>query len=296
MAHEDKTSPWKLGGLSVSELGRRVWKEINEDEILTRAAALSYYILFAFFPGLLFLTAFLSLLQVRGALGLLMRSLGQVLPGDSLSLIRQTLHEARQASHFSLLSIGAVAALWSASSGMASVMAALNVAYHASDPRPWWQRRGVALLLTLGFSVLLVAALLLMVFGPKLEAILSTHWELGSAGQVFLKILSVAVPVCFVLFGIALVYFFAPSVEQSWHWVTPGSVLGTCLWLVFSLALRLYVHEFSNYNATYGSLGGVILLMLWLYLTGIVLLLGAEVNSEIENAAAQRMGERAAAA
>ncbi len=303
MAHEDKTSPWKLGDLSLGELGRRLWKEINEDEVLNRAAALAYYVLFALFPGLLFLTALLGFLPVQGTLELLLHSLGRVLPDESLSLVQKSLQQAMQASHVSLLSVGAVAALWSASIGMASVTAALNVAYHVPDARPWWQRRGVALLLTLGFSVLLMTAFVLMVFGPRLGAIIATNWGVRPAVQVLLGILSIVVPVCFALFGLALVYYFAPARELAWQWVTPGSVVANFLWLVFPLALRMYVKAFANYNATYGSLGGVILLMLWLYLTGMVLLLGAEVNPEVENAAAEqgnrtarRIGEAAMAA
>ncbi len=288
MANETKTSPWKLGGLTVKELGRRVWNEVTDDEVLDRSAALSYYFLFALFPGLLFLAALLGFLPVQGTMDALMGYLGRVLPGDSMSLIKNTLQQAMQASRLSLVSVGAVAALWTASSGMASVMTALNVAYHANDARPYWKRRGTAILLTLGFSVLLVAALILMVFGPKFGSLIANHLGLQPTIQTAVIALSIVVPVIFVLFGLALVYYFAPAMEQAWHWVTPGSVVATALWLAASYGLRLYVKEFANYNKTYGSLGGVILLMLWLYITGVILLLGAEVNSEIENAAAER--------
>jgi membrane protein len=303
MAHERETSPGRFGGLSVAELGRRVWHAINEDEILDRAAALSYYVLFALFPGLLFLAAFLGFLPIQGTMDLLLKNLGRFLPGDALSLVQKTLQEALQASRVSLLSIGAVAALWTASSGMASVMAALNVAYHVPDSRPWWKRRGIAVVLTFGFSVLLVTALVLMVFGPKLGAALANRLGLQPAVQVALNVLSVVFPVAFLLVGLALVYYFGPATEQAWHWVTPGSVVATVVWLAASFGLRLYVKSFANYSATYGSLGGAILLMLWLYVTGVILLLGAEINSEIENAAAergnqsaQRIGDRALAA
>ncbi len=293
MAHEQSTSPWKLGGLSVAELGRRVWNEINEDEVLDRAAALSYYIVFALFPGLLFLASLLGFLPIQGLQQTFMNYLGRVLPGESQSLVQKTLQEVLHGSNASLLSVGAVVALWTASSGMAAVMAALNVAYHIEDPRPWWKRRLTAILLTLGFSVLLLAGLVMMVFGPKLGSAAASRWGLQPVFQTVWNALNIALPVCFILLAVALVYYFAPATKQGWHWVTPGSVVAAVLWFIVSFALRLYVTSFANYNATYGSLGGAILLLLWLYLTGVVLLCGAEINSEIETAAAQRGNESA---
>ncbi len=262
---------------------------------------MSFYWLFAFFPGLLFLVSLLAFLPVRGLLHVLFTYLGRVLPGDSVSLIRAILRQVVQNSHGGLLSLSALTALWTASSGMASVMTTMNVAYHVTDPRPWWMRRGIAILLTVGFSALLLASLALMVFGPKLGALIAGWWGLQDTFEAVWNTISVALPVGFVLIGVALVYYFAPALEQRWHWITPGSAVATGLWLIASLALRVYVSSFSNYNATYGSLGGAILFLLWLYLTAMVLMLGAEVNSEIENAAARRgnpeakeSGERAA--
>jgi membrane protein len=291
-----RTSPWQLGGLTVIDLAGRVWREVNNDEILDRAAALSFYALFAFFPGLLFLVALLGFLPVRGLLHVFFAYLGRVLPGDSLSLIQHTLREVVQNSHRGLLSLGALTALWTASSGMASLMTTMNIAYHVTDSRPWWVRRGIAILLTVGFSVLLLAALTLMVFGPKLGNLLAGWLGLEPMFAAAWNVASVVLPVGFVLVGIALVYYFAPALEQKWRWITPGSALATALWLAVSFVLRLYVTSFSNYNATYGSLGGAILFLLWLYLTGMVLMLGAEVNSEIENAAALQGNPEAKAA
>jgi len=293
MTYEQSTSPWRLGGLSGTELGRRVWSGINEDEVLDRAAALSYYIVFALFPGLLFLCSLLGFLPIQGLQQTFMNYLGRVLPGESHALVQKTLQEVLHGSNASLLSVGAVVALWTASSGMAAVIGALNVAYHIHDPRPWWKRRLTAIVLTFGFSILLLAGLVLMVFGPKLGDAAANRWGLQSAFHVVWNVVNVALPVCFVLAAIALVYYFAPATKQGWHWVTPGSVVAAVLWLIVSFALRLYVTSFANYNATYGSLGGAILLLLWLYLTGVVLLLGAEINSEIETAAAQRGNESA---
>jgi membrane protein len=286
----DDISPWKLGGLTLRELACRVWDEINEDEIVDRAAALSYYFLFALFPTLLFLTALLGMLPFPGLMDTLMTYVDQTLPGDAASVITKTLAEVVRGSRGSLLSIGALAALWAASAGLGSMMTALNVAYDVRDQRPWWKRRLVAIGLTVGFSLFILGGLVVMVFGPKLGGVVAGWFGLGALFTSVWTAASVPVAILLVLIGIALVYYLAPAVEQNWRWVTPGSVVALVVWLVTTYGLRVYVTHFANYNATYGSIGGVILLMLWLYLTGIALLLGAEVNAEIEHAAA-RHGE-----
>ena len=281
-------SPWKLGGLSVAELGKRVWKEFSEDEVSERAAALAYYFLFALFPALLFLTALLGLLPIPDLMNRLMDYVAQTLPGDAASIIEKTLNEIVAGARGGLLSLGVLGALWAGSNGMASIMSALNVAYEVKETRPWWKSRLLAIGLTLGFSVFILSALALVVFGPKIGEKVAGVIGLGEVFTVVWNIVSIPIVMLLVTIGIALVYYLAPNAEQHWRWVTPGSVVALVLWLIASFGLRFYVTNFANYNATYGSIGGVILLMLWLYLSGMALLLGAEVNSEIEHAAARR--------
>ncbi|TMK68511.1 MAG: YihY/virulence factor BrkB family protein [Actinobacteria bacterium] len=284
----DKVSPWHLGGLTLWQLSKRVWQEYGEDEIGDRAASLSYYFLFALFPSLLFLAALLGMLPIPGLMERLMGYVRETLPGDASSVIEKTLAEIVRGSRGSLVSIGVLIALWSGSNGMGSVIVALNVAYDVKDARPWVLRRLLAIGLTFGFSLFILGALILMVFGPKLGGVVTGALGLGALFTAVWNVANVPLAMLFVLVGIALVYYLAPAAQQQWRWVTPGSVVALGLWLAMSFGLRLYVKQFANYNATYGSIGGVILLMLWLYLTGIALLLGAEVNSEIEHAAARR--------
>jgi membrane protein len=281
-------SPWSLGGLTVRDLAARVWREIGEDEIVDRAAALSYYFLFALFPALLFLTALLGMLPIPGLMDRLMGYVEQALPGDAASVISKTLDEIVRGSRGSLLSLGALTALWASSSGMGSMMTALNVAYDVEDTRPWWKWRLVSIALTVGFSLFILGGLIIMVFGPRLGRALADRLGMGPFFTTVWDVASVPVAMLLVLVGIALVYYLAPAAKQRWRWVTPGSAVALVLWLAMSYGLRLYVTRFANYNATYGSIGGVILLMLWLYLTGLVLLVGAEINAEIEHAAARR--------
>jgi membrane protein len=282
-------SPWHLGGLTIRELGRRVYDQINADEVLDRAAALSYYFLFALFPTLLFLVALLSVLPVENLMDRLMAYAEQVMPPDAASLVETTLAEIRETGRGGLLSVGALTALWAASAGVAAAMTALNVAYGVTEPRPWWKRRLVAIGLTLVLGVFALGALVLMVFGGAIGRLLGAVVGLGDLAVIVWNVVQWPLAVVFLLLGIAIVYYAAPAVEhRRWYWVTPGSLVATLVWIAASIGLRLYVTYMGDFAATYGSIGGVILLVLWLYLGGLALLVGAEINSEIEHAAAMR--------
>ena len=284
----EATSPWKLGGLSVKELAVRVWNKAMADEVLDRGAALAYYLLFALFPGLLFLTTLLGILPIPDMMDRLLGYARQALPPDAASLVERTLGEIQAGARGGLLSVGFLGALWAGSAGMAAAMTALNVAYGVEEMRPFWKRRLVAIALTIGFALFIITALVLMVFGPRIGESVASALGLGDLFTVLWNVISIPVVILLVLVGIALVYFLAPASTQRWQWVTPGSLVALVLWLGLSYGLRVYVTYFGDYNATYGSIGGVILLLLWLYLSSVVILLGAVVNSEIERAAAER--------
>jgi membrane protein len=292
---QSQASPWKLGGLTVAQLARRVWREISDDEVADRAAALAYYFLFALFPALLFLTALLGLLPIPNLMDRLMEYVSRALPPDAASVTEKTLREIVRGAHGGLLSLGILGALWAASNGMASIISALNAAYDVKETRPFWKTKAVAIGLTLLFSVFILTALVLMVFGPKIGETVASWVGLGALFTLAWNVVSIPIVIVLVSAGIALVYYLAPAVEQTFRWVTPGSALAVVLWLAMSAGLRWYVTHFADYNATYGSLGGAILLMLWLYLSGVTLLVGAEVNAEIEHAAAKRGAEDAKA-
>jgi membrane protein len=281
-------SLWRLGGLSFAELGRRLYRSVNEDEVLDRAAALSYYFMFALFPLLLFLTALVGLLPADGLIVELMAWAAEVLPADTAALIERILKEIVAGAGGGLLSLGAAMALWTASLGMASIMTGLNIAFGVEDPRSWWWRRLVAIGLTVGFSVFVLAALLLMVAGPPVAETLAERVGLGKAVALAWQLATLPVGALFVLTAIALVYNFAPARRRRWRWATPGAVVALAAWLASSVALRLYVTHFGDFNRAYGSIGAVILLMVWFYLTGLALLLGAEIDHEIEEAAHER--------
>src|SRR4029453_13523702 len=251
-------------------------------------AALAYYFLFALFPTLLFLTVLLGLLPLPGLMDRLLQYMDQALPSDAASIVRRTWAEIYRGAGGGLLSIGVLTAIWASSNGMASIMSALNVAYDIEDQRPWWKRRLLAILLTFGFAVFILTALVLLVFGPLIGAGVAEVLGLGTMFTSVWSIINLPIVVFFALVGIALVYSLAPAAEQHWRWVAPRSVVALILWLAMAWGLRLYVSRFADYNATYGSIGGMMLLMLWLYLTGVVMLVGAEINAEIQHATARR--------
>jgi membrane protein len=159
--------------------------------------------------------------------------------------------------------------------------------YDVRERRSWWKRRALAILLTLALAVFIMAALVLLVFGPFIGAIAAGWFGLGGVFTRAFTLLNVPIAIVCALIGIELVYYVAPAGERRWRWVTPGATLALLAWLAMCFALRLYVGRIANYSATYGSIGGVILLMLWLYLTSVVFLIGAEIDAEIDAATHQ---------
>jgi membrane protein len=281
---------WTLSGLSIRDFAGRVWSEIQGDDVLGNAAKLAYYFLLALFPLLIFLTSLIGLVLGAGT-GLrhaLFNYLSQVMPSSAFELIDKTMSEVSQASGAGKLSFGLLAALWAAASGVGSMMDSLNTAYDSKERRPWWKQRLVALGLTVALSVLIIGAVVVIFGGSRIAEHLGTSYGFSDAFVITWKILQWPIALAFMLLAFALIYYLAPDVRKhKWEWITPGSVIGIVLWLLVSFAFKGYLHFFNSYNKTYGSLGAVIVLMLWLYLTGAAVLVGGEINAEIHNAAAE---------
>lgn len=292
------TSLWKLGGHTWQDLAKRVWADIQGDDIFGRAAQLSFYFLLALFPLLLFLTSVIGLLMGSGT-GLrqsLFNYLGKVLPSSASNLVSTTIFEVSNASGGGKISFGILAALWAASNGMGAISESLNVAYHVKETRPWWKQRLTAVMLTVVLGVLIISALVLVLYGGKIADGLAAKYGFSGAFTLAWKIAQWPIVLFFLLLGFALIYYWGPDlVDQDWRWITPGSVVGVSLWLLVSFGFRLYLHFFDSYSKTYGSLGAVIILMLWFYLTGAAILIGGEVNSDIEAAAARAGAPKAKA-
>lgn len=296
MANQLKEA-FSLGGLSGIELGRRVISEVQKDNCLTYAAALAYYFLFALFPFLIFLTALLGFLHLPGFMDQLTGSLAQVLPGDAMKLVQEQLDALTSQPRGGLLSFGILAALWTSSSAIVAIADGLNHAYNVEEGRPFWKLRGLAILLTIGLSVFLIGSIVLLMFGPQIGGWIAGYVGLGGAFQIAWNILRWPVILFLVVTAVAAIYYFTPDVDQSWKWISPGSIFAVLLWLIASLGFSYYVNNFGGYDATYGSIGAIIVLLTWMYVSGLVILIGGEINAEIENASDQGKdkGQKAAA-
>jgi membrane protein len=284
-------SIWKMGGLTIPQLGKRVWSQVGEDYLVSRASDLAYNFLLAAFPMLLFLVSLFGLFaaQSQHLQENLFFYLSHVLPPAAFTLIEHTLKETIRSSGGGKLAFGLVFALWAGSGGMSSLMSALNIAYGVRDSRSWVKARLRAIALTVAISVLVVAALFVVLYGGTIAEYVGAKLSLGQITVTAWKIGEWLVALSFVILAFALIYYYGPDLkEQHWYWITPGSLIGVVLWLAVSFSFRLYLHFFNNYSKTYGSLGAVIILLFWLYVTGFAFLIGGEINSEIEHAAAER--------
>ena len=282
---DPRPSAWTFGGLGVTELGRRVIAEIRDDDCLGRAAQLAYYFLFALFPFFLFLTTLLGYLPIPDLLDRLLETLGQMLPGEALRLVEDNVRQLVTGQRGGLLSFGILAALWTSSSALTAIIDSLNRAYDVEEGRPFWKVRLTAMGITVGLSAFIVVALVLLTFGPQLGGWVADLVGLGRVFEVTWNIVRWPVIVGLLVVAIALLYYFAPDVEQAWTWITPGSACAVLGWLLASLGFAFYVNRFGSYNATYGSIGAVIVLLTWMYVTGLFILIGGEINAEIEHAA-----------
>lgn len=284
------SNPWSFSGLGLNELGRRLWRKSQKDELLGRAAQLAYYALLALFPALIFLTALMGLFSVQSFMPGLMRYLRNVLPADALSMVERFLNQVAEGSGVNILSLGALGALWASSSGVTAIMDALNVVYAVKeDRREFWRVRLIAILLTIGLAGFVIVSLALVLYGPTIGRWIADHMGFGEAFTWIWNVLQWPTIAGLMLIVVEAIYHICPDRRyKRWRLMTPGSVFAVVMWLTVSLGFKAYVDNFSDYNKVYGSIAGVIVLMLWFYWTGLVLLLGGEINAEIDQAAAER--------
>jgi membrane protein len=270
--------------LSWSELARRTWREVVEDDVLGLAAQLSYYFFLALFPAILFLLALASFFPLSNITDDVGRSVGPFVSPQVLGLIQEQMRRLDNNESGGLLTFGVAGALWSSSAAIVSIVGALNRAYDIEEGRPWWKVRLIAIGLTLGVAVTVLVALSLVLAGPTLAEKLGQTTGWGAPFEWTWLLLQW--PLVFVLIstGLGLLYYFGPDADQDWVWITPGAVASTVLWLVVSLLFKIYVANFTDYEGSYGTVGGVIVVLLWFYVSGIAILTGAELNAEIEHA------------
>ncbi len=280
-----------LRGLGLAAALKRAVKEFVDDKMLTYAAALAYQVLFSIFPFTIFLIALLGFLNLADFFDWLLQQARQVLPRDAMGGVQDVIEQIREQEQGGLISFGIILALWSASAGVRATMDALNVAYDVEETRPAWKRYPLSIVYTLGIAIMLVAAAGLMLVGPRAIEWLAAQVGLGHIVTAVWTWLRFPIAVLLLMVAVAVVYYVAPNVEQPFQFITPGSVLAVIVWVAASLGFSYYVSNFANYSATYGSLGAVILLLLFFYISAAVMLFGAEVNAVIERHAREH-GDR----
>lgn len=266
------------------ELLKRTAKETSADNGLGLAAQLAYYFFLALFPALLFFIALASFFISPQMIDQVVDMLAGVAPAAVVEIVRGQLQELSKSQSGGLMTFGVAAAIWSSSAAMVGLIEALNRAYDVADARPWWKQRTIAILLTVGVAIFILLSITLVITGPQLAEYVARQVGLGAAFEWAWKILQWPLVFALIATAFGLIYYVAPNVDQDFVWLTPGSVLAAVLWLAGSVAFRFYVVNFGSYNATYGAIGGVMVLMLWLYLSGLVIIVGAEMNAEIEHA------------
>lgn len=259
----------------------RVWRESFDDRVLGRAAELSYYFLLALFPLLIVLTNVIG--YFPSAREGLLSAVVRVAPPDAMQLVQGFLDDIVNNRSGGVLSIGLILSLWSASSGVASLMDALNGAYDALETRPFWKRRLIAICLTMAMALLVMGGALIIVIGHRLGSWFEHALRTGPAAAFGLMVLGYVIGFLLLLVGIALLYYFGPNIKRGTRPVKAGAVFASIGIVIGSLLFSFYLRVVPGASATYGSLGAVVTLMVWLYLMGLMLLVGGEINSEVGN-------------
>jgi membrane protein len=272
---------WNWGGLSFRDLALRTYKAMDKHDTLNQAAVIAYFAMLSLVP-LLGLVLALALGARTGVAEQVARLSHRLMPEAADKIIVDQINKIQSENSVGLLSLSILLLLWSASSMFVAVMDMTNTAYGVRDERPWWKRRLIAVVLTIAETILLIGASLSIAIWPEVAGWLHLT---GPAMTLYTAVQWLIVIVA-LLTAFALAYYFGAHVEQEWEWITPGSALGVMVMVVASVGFRFYIVHFgSSYSETYGTLAGVVLMLLWLYLAALALLVGAEVNCVIEHVA-----------
>ncbi len=285
---------WDFQGASPWVVLKRTANSFIDDNLVSRAAELGYYFLFALFPTLVFGSSILGLLaKTTSTVYLAMLNyLSIVIPKSAFQIVLDTFNQTAQSATGGKIVFGLMAAIWSASVGFAAIQDTANTVYKVRETRPYWKAKLQAIGVTVLLSMVILLTLgSLLTTDYLVKRIRLQHWNhyLVSTEIILLKIAAWIVVLALLMLLFAIIYYYAPDIQnKKWHWLTPGAAIGILFWFIASLGFRLYLHYFNSFSATYGSLGAVIILLTWFYVTGLTLLAGAEINSEIHAAVAEK--------
>ena len=269
-------------------------QEFQRDDAMGLAAQLAYYLILALFPFILVLVSLMGTFGSEDLASEVLAYFRQVMPEEAYEIVKTFTANiiSGDAEAPGLLSFGILFTIWAASGAFAALINALNRAYDVQETRPFWKVRGIAILMTLGLSVLVLIGVLLLVVGEPIGRAIAGFFGLD---DLFLLVWDIArwpVALFFMVFTVALLYYLAPDVEQPFRWITPGGLIGVLLWVLASVAFNFYVSNFGSYNKTYGSIGAVIVLLLYLYISSLTILFGATLNAILVRMKEEISGEQ----
>lgn len=262
---------------TIIDYAKQVMKQFKEDNIPLLGAAQAYYYLLSVFPLLIVAFSVIPYFNISGTEAI--EFIHKVLPNEIASILEDNIISLVETPKGGLLIIGIVGALWSASNAMNAFIKASNEAYEVEETRHFLFVRSIALLLTLGLIISLVIAILLPIFGTLIVDFLKSFFGISASLAFGLNILRWVIAIVVITFILILLYRFAPNKKMPIRHIIPGALTASILWQLISLGFSFYVGNFGNYSATYGSLGGIIILMIWFFLTGMILMIGAEINA-----------------
>ena len=275
---------------------KKLAKRIADNAVTDRAATLAYYFVFALFPFLFTLVTLAAYLPVKNAIAELMARIDPLMPEEAMGIIDDQLHSLATQQRPRLLTFGLFLALWSASRGVDALRMALNLSYDVKESRPWWKVQLLAIAVTIATSLLMLLSIAGLALGSSAGLWLAARLHVDQFWALLWAWLRWPITAGGVMLVLALLYYFLPDVKQEWRYVTPGSVMGTLLWLLMTWGFSVYAENFGSYDKTYGAIGGMIVLMTWFYISGFVFILGGEVNALLEHASAEGKAAGARAA
>jgi membrane protein len=269
-------------------------QEFQRDDALGIAAQLAYYLILALFPFILVLVSLMGTFGSEELASEVLTYFQRVMPQQAYAIIETFTANiiSGQAEAPGLFTFGILFTIWAASGAFAALINALNRAYDVQETRPFWKVRGIAILMTLGLSVLVLIGVLLLVLGPQIGDTIAQVFGLKDTFELGWNIARWPAALFFMVFTVALLYYFAPDVEQPFRWITPGGLIGVLLWVLASVAFNFYVSNFGSYNKTYGSIGAVIVLLLYLYISSLTILFGATLNAILVRMKEEISGEQ----
>ena len=259
----------------------RTYRDVQRNHTLQMAAALSYYFVMALFPALIFLSAIVAFLPISGLFDQALDLMARFIPPDGMVLVREVIADVVTPNRGTLLSLGLLGTLWTASGGFVAAIEALNIAYDVVETRPFWRTRPLAMILTLVIGLLLLIAFVTMIVGPHFGEWLATRIHLSQVWMRAWPYIHWMLSVSSTVLAVEALYFLAPNVRQRFLATLPGALLSVSCWIALSYLLGIYFRTFANFNKTYGTMGAGIALMVWLYWTGFAMLVGAELNAEL---------------